>query len=165
MYKGYKTYRSYINAKLHGLTIVICGDRSVLDNEISQILKKRNPPTLKAAISTTVLTDREATDLYNKLIGVAKQQERNKIKAKQIVNSEDIMTDGQRKAIISICRYQFNWKAESTFNYILKTIPELSSRVKFKDVNLELLYANITKSEADKIIKRLDMIKRKNEKK
>lgn len=171
MYRGYKTYRGYLNAKLHGLSIVISGSSELLKYEVCEIIKAReNTDSLDQSkpdlieLSVKLLTDKEAVTLYNKLINVANDIEKNSRKAKQILKLNDGMTDGQMKAIISICKYKLKWKPESTFKYLTKTIPEIKDRIKPGSTNLKLLFANIKKSEANTIIKRLDMMIKKNEK-
>jgi hypothetical protein len=34
MYRGYKTYRHFLNAKLHALSIIFCGDDTVIEEEL-----------------------------------------------------------------------------------------------------------------------------------
>ena len=168
MYKGYKTYRGYINAKLHALSFLICGSREVLDTEICRILKSRTSPDhlddnkpVLIELSSKLLTDSEATDLYHKLIRTADAIKKNEVKANEILGINDIITDKQRKAIISLCQYKLKWNPSGTFGYLMKTIPELKGRMtglQYKNCDLKKMYSVISKSEADTIIKRLDKI-------
>ena len=87
MYKGYQSYRHYLNSKLHGLSVRICGGREVLDQEIYSILQRRSAKAgaqdslhigaSTDSISTTMLTDTEASDLYNRLIGTCRKVQAN----------------------------------------------------------------------------------------
>lgn len=170
MYKGYKTYRHYINAKLHGLSIKICGDRTVLDNEIINILNDRRLYTyadveLPPVISTNLLTDGEASNLYRRLINTFRDVQNNVNSAKTIIGTRDEMTVGQRKAIIRIAKYEFRWSPEATFSFILSVFPEKRKRLsswEIQNSKLLKLYTLISSKDADKIIKRLDQIKKRN---
>lgn len=71
----------------------------------------------------------------------------------------------QRKAIIKITKYDFNWAPEATFSFILKVIPQRRkqlSNYELKNSKLNILYNLLTHKDADMIIKRLIKIKERN---
>lgn len=159
-YKGYKDYRSFLNAKLHALSIKICGDKSVLNYEIDRELLFRVPNSAMFPLpppSVTLLTIDEAKRIYDKLLLTLKE-----------LKSEDknkVMSIGQRKAIIKITKYDFEWSPEATFSFILGVLPEKRKRMSVWEVQnskLQKLYMILSKADADKVIKRLDKIKKRN---
>ena len=78
------------------------------------------------------------------------------------------MSDAQRKKIIRICRYKFNWSIEVTFSKLIEFIPELRKRLtqwEIDNYKMVALYGKITKSQALKIIKILEKIEKNNLKK
>lgn len=170
MYKGYYSYRGYINAKLHALSIKICGDTSMLENEIIKTIETREDKSLDKdfiEISTKSLTDKEAANLYHKLITTLNSVSKNITSAKNIIGTNDSMTVAQRKAIIKITKYEFNWSPEATFSFILTVLPEKRKKLsswEIQNSKLLKLYTLISRKDADKIIKRLDKIKKRNAK-
>lgn len=176
-YRGFQSYRHYINSKLHGLSIRICGSREVLDTEIYRILNSRSlRPAAQdslsktagaSSVSTTMLSDHEAQDLYNRLCKVAAKVSANIKGAKKIIGDDDAMTDGQRKAIIRLSRYNFSWTPEATFSFILGVVPEKRKRMspwEIQNSKLQRLFGLMSKKDADRVIKRLDRIKKRNTK-
>lgn len=175
MYRGFQSYRHYLNAKLHGLSIRICGSREVLEQEIYAILSSRElHPAAKdslrnessvTSVSTTMLSDSEARDLYVKLLGVCRSVQDNLKKSRQLTGNDDSMTPGQRKAIIKITRYDFMWSPEAAFSFIIGLFPEKRKRLspwEIQNSKLDRLYGILTKKDADRVIKRLDKIKKRN---
>lgn len=173
MYKGYASYRHYINAKLHALSIKICGGREVLDESIYRIIKDRPAATAlwletvesTGQVSTTMLTDAEASNLYRELISTFRDVHKNISSAKEIIGTKDSITVSQRKAIIKIAKYEFHWSAEATFSFILTVLPEKRKKLsnwEIQNSKLLKLYTLICRKDADKIIKRLDKIKKRN---
>lgn len=169
MYKGFESYRHYINSKLHGLSIRICGSRDLLDQELDKIFGSRPSADQPkdGTMSTTMLTDREANDLYNRLCKLAATVSANIKASKQIIGSDDFMTDPQRRAIIRLTKYDFKWSPEATFSYILGIVPEKRKRLspwEIQNSKLQRLFGLLTKKDADRVIKRLDKIKKRNTK-
>ena len=77
------------------------------------------------------------------------------------------MTQGQRKAIIKLTKYEFNWSPEATFSYILGIVPERRKRMspwEIQNSKLQRLFGLLSKKDADRIIKRLDKMKKRNTK-
>ncbi len=75
------------------------------------------------------------------------------------------MTLNQRKIIIKITKYEFQWQAAATFSFILQTIPSLRRRLSQYEIHkskLSILYNILSKNEADKIIKKLISIQKRN---
>lgn len=73
----------------------------------------------------------------------------------------------QRKAIIKITKYEFNWAPGATFSFILKVIPgcrEKLTNYELKNSKLNILFNLLTSKQADTIIKRLIKIKERNHK-
>lgn len=175
-YKGFQSRRHFINSKLHGLSIKICGDRSVLDQSIYRIIMNR--PVLNNSllledikatgrVSTTMLTDQEATFIYNQMIRTLTAMQKNIKAAKTIVGEKNksVMTEPQRKSIIKITKYEFKWSPEATFSFILTVLPEKRKKLsswEIQNSKLLKLYTLISFKDADKIIKRLDKIKKRN---
>jgi hypothetical protein len=177
-YRGFQSRRHFINSKLHGLSVKICGDRTVLDESIYRIIKNRPAATAlwldtiepTGQVSTTMLTDSEATNLYNEMIRTLVKVQKNVSTAKTIVGEKDksVMSVGQRKAIIKITKYDYRWSPEATFSFILTVLPEKRKRLSSWEVQnskLLKLFTLITSKDADKIIKRLDKIKKRNSEK
>ncbi|MBK9333869.1 MAG: hypothetical protein IPM96_16040 [Ignavibacteria bacterium] len=108
------------------------------------------------APSVTLLTIDEAKNIYDKLLRTLKE-----------LKSEDkskVMSVGQRKAIIKITKYDFEWSPEATFSFILGVLPDRRNRMSVWEVQnskLQKLYMIMSKADADKVIKRLDKIKKK----
>lgn len=123
MYKGYYSYRGYINAKLHALSIKICGDTSMLESEIIKTIETREDKSGDKdfiEISTKSLTDKELANMYHKLLTTLNSVSKNITSAKNIIGTNDSMSVAQRKAIIKITKYEFNWSPEATFSFILR---------------------------------------------
>lgn len=169
MYKGFQSYRHYLNSKLHALSLRICGSREVLDQEICNILGSRQEAGHAPVdtVSTTMLTEEEAGELYQRLCKVASKVSANIKASRKIIGNDDAMTDGQRKALIKLTKYQLSWSAEATFSYILGIVPDKRKRLspwEIQNSKLQRLFGLLTKKDADRVIKRLDKIKKRNTK-
>ena len=154
MYRNYKSYRHFLNAKLHALSVVISGDDTVLEAELGLMGKD----------SVKDLTDAEAKQLYKDFIEVAKKNSANLDKVKAIIG-QNRSTQAQNKAIIKICRYNLGWKDESICGYILETIPELRKKMLEYEIKKHKVYRFLNAlnvKQADRVIKRLDRIQRRN---
>jgi len=84
-----------------------------------------------------------------------------------VSQQKEAMTLPQRKAIIKITKYEFNWAPEATFSFILKVIPgcrEKLTNYELKNSKLNILFNLLTSKQADTIIKRLIKIKERNHK-
>ena len=168
MYKGFKSYRHFLNSRLHAYSHIICGDDSVLHNEVWNIITARkielpliNPQKPDSVLN---LTDDEAKTLYITLRTVAQKVYKNMSQINQIIGGQ--MTQKQKNCIIKICKYKFNWTAEATFSYILETLPHKRKRLtpfEIQKCKLGRLYSIMGREDADKVIKRLDKIREKNE--
>ena len=83
------------------------------------------------------------------------------------MGNDDAMTDGQRKAIIRLAKYGFNWTPEATFSFILGVVPEKRKRLspwEIQNSKLQRLFGILSKKDADRVIKKLDRIKKRNTK-
>lgn len=84
-----------------------------------------------------------------------------------ITGTDNDMTQGQRKAIIKLTKYDFKWSPEATFSYILGIVPDKRKRLspwEIQNSKLQRLFGLLTKMDADRVIKRLDKIKKRNTK-
>jgi len=157
MYRGFKTYRHFLNYSLHALSAVICGDDTVIDQE----LYLRNLKSVKE------LTDLEAKLLCRQLAEIAKKVTNNTNVLKAVIDLGK-MSLNQRKAIIKITKYNFNWTTEATFSFIAEMFPDYRKRLSTWEIQkskLNKLYGLLNKKDADKIIKRLISIEKRNLKK
>ncbi|MCS7054086.1 MAG: DUF1018 domain-containing protein [Ignavibacterium sp.] len=155
MYRGFKTYRHFLNYQLHALSAIICGDDTVIDEELAR----------RGFESVKQLNDREAELLYRQLKEVV-----NKLKSppSELKLSPPRMTDKQRKAILKLARYTFNWSDEALISYIFDMYPDKRKRLnnwEIKNANIHKIFNMLSIKEADKVIKRLDKIKARNESK
>lgn len=154
-YKGYKTYRHFLNAKLHALSALICGDDTVIDAELQRF----------GVDSVTALSDADAKAVYENLRIISRQIRHNRNAINELIGLKR-MTPNQRACIIKITKYNFGWGIESTFSYILETFPHLRKRLsswEIENSKLRKLYSIMNAKEADKIIKRLDQIQKRNQ--
>ncbi len=154
MYRGFKTYRHFLNYSLHALSAVICGDDTVIDQELS----------LRKIASVKELTDKDAKLLYRQLSEVAKKVSSNTNELKSAIGLGK-MTDRQRAAIIKITKYNFGWSQEATFSFIAEMFPDYRKRMsawEIENSKLNKLYGLLTMKDADKIIKRLISIEKRN---
>lgn len=154
MYRGYKTYRHYLNAKLHALSAVISGDNTVIDAELAE----------RGLASVKELTTDEARLLYRTLSEAAKKVSNNMDQVKAAMG-QGKMTDRQRAAIIKIAKYKFNWSNEALFSYIAEMFPNYLKHLtnwEIKNSKLYKLFGRLTAKDADRIIKRLDQIQKRN---
>lgn len=154
MYRGYKTYRHYINAKLHALSIVISGDETVLDEELA----------LRNKTSVKELSDKEARELHRQLSEVVKRLGKNPNELKSALGGNHI-TDRQRNAILKLARHNFGWSDAAIFSYIAEMFPEKRKKMNTWEVQnskIYKLFGMLSSKEADKVIKRLDQIKKRN---
>ena len=171
--------RKTLNAKLHALSYVICGSDEVLRSMLmlTRFSDQRQMELVNAIqisnrsqISTTDLTDAEAEEIHKELKSFISKQ--NKFKKAVLSNTGVVaplpigtMTPGQRAAIIKITKYIFKWSPDATFSYILETAPDARkylSSFEIKKSSLSKLFSVLNKYNADKIIKRLDKIKKHN---
>ena len=173
MHKGYKSERAFYNAKLHGLAVVIYGESTAsefLKDHVYKLISKRSAPgsiSLFHIYSVTDLTDKEARQLYFELLAACKRVKANS-KVTDIIlgikGSE--MSDAQRKRIIKLAKYNFNWTIEVTFSKILEFCPELAKRLtpwQIQNTKIQPLFNLLNKKQADRIIKRLEKIERRNQ--
>lgn len=154
MYRGFKTYRHYLNYQLHALSAVICGDDTVIDDELAR----------RGLKSVKDLSLRDAQALVKDLTLVAKKVSNNVNQLKEAIG-QGRMTGPQRSAIIKIAKYIFNWSNEAIFSYILETFPDYRNKLSKWEVENSKLYklmGILSSKDADKIIKRLDAIKKRN---
>lgn len=84
------------------------------------------------------------------------------------VNSIIRTADKQRqiKKITKIYKYNFGWSRKTFMLFFLKSIPELKGEITedaLKHSNLTSLYATADKKQLSTIIKKLEMIERRNE--
>lgn len=115
--------------------------------------------------STDNLSDDEA---YRFMLDLQKEAKRvsELVSAAKKVTGQ-LLTDGQRKAIIKIAIYDFGWSKGATMSWIFSMYPEYRKKMnefEIKNNLLSKLLSFISRRDADKIIKRLDMIKHKNKK-
>ena len=181
MYRGFKTERAFHNCKLHGLSHIIAGAGAddFLKEEVIKVLNKRTPQpaTLSESsdeskenpASVRDLTDAEAKQMYISLVKVAQNMKQNMKAAHELAGtSGNEITDEQRKCIIKICKYEFHWSAQVTFSKILEICPELNKRLtpwQIQNTKVGVLYNLISKVQANKIIKRLLKIEKRNKEK
>lgn len=154
MYRDYKTYRHFLNAKLHALSALICGDDTVIDAELQRF----------GVESVTALSDADAKAVYDNLRIISKQIRHNRNAIGELIGPKR-MSSNQRACIIKITKYKFNWGLAATFSYILETFPQFRKRLspwEIQNNKLRKLYSFLTAKDADKIIKRLDQIQKRN---
>ena len=154
MYRGFKTYRHWLNYSLHALSAVICGDDKVLDEMLEQNYYK----------SVLDLPLDVARQWHKQLKEVARQVAPKHNKLKEAVGLGK-MSDGQRKLIIKLTRYKFNWSDEATFSFIADLFPDHRKRLTLWEVEnskLDKLMRLLTTKDADKLIKRLLQIEKRN---
>lgn len=154
MYRGFKTYRHWLNYSLHALSAVICGDDTVIDEMLEQNYYK----------SVKDLPNNTAESWYKQLKEVAKQTAPKHQKLKEAIGLGN-MSDGQRKLIIKLTKYEFNWKPEATFSYIAEMFPDYRKRLSLWEIEnskVNKLMALLTTKDADKVIKRLLQLQKRN---
>lgn len=148
MYKGFKSYRHYLNAKIHALSYLISGDETPIDFELLN----------RGVNSVKELSDKDAEYLYRQLKEVAKQL------GKELKTGERA-SDKQKKAILKLARYTFKWSDEAICSYIYDMYPEKRKRMnewEIKKAKVYKLFDLMTIKEANNVIKRLDKIKERN---
>lgn len=154
MYNGFKSYRHFLNAKLHALSCVICGDDTVLDGELERMGK----------VSVKDLTETEAKALYKDFCVIAKKTALNIDKVKSIIG-QNRASKNQQKAIIKIAKYNLHWGDDAIISYILDTIPDLRKRMLSFEIEHNKVWrflGALNVKQADRLIKRLDQIKKRN---
>lgn len=154
MARQYKTYRHFLNAKLHALSAVICGDDQIIDAWLEE--HKFN--------SVKDIPNQEAKLLYECLLKRASLSAKTHRKFLQI--GGQAMTDNQYKMIVAKTRYEFGWSTEAVFSYILKTHPHLGKKlnsIEIKNNDVGKLLRLMSRVDGDKLIKRLLSIKKWNE--
>lgn len=184
-YKGFKSRRAFLNYQLHALSVTICGDRYVLDNAIVSAIQARfttsetpYDTSILPQVSALFLTDEEAERIFKTLTKIAKDQSKkvdgvitkagiitDRRTGKRIGSVTGTMTDKQRCKIIAISKYKLHWSAEAIFSYILDTCKHLRARLsawEIKNSKLNKLFSLLSFSDADKVIKRLEKIEKRN---
>ena len=170
MYKNFKSYRHYLNAKLHGMSVTLSGDNTLLESLIWESFQKREPEQLPLVLieaasdghdwkpSATDLTDDEAKQIYKFMLGLLQGQQQY-VKSTGIAGHSEMLTDKQRRAIISLSKYRLGMSQEAAFSYVLETFPEKRKRLtswEIENCKLTKLYSLMTRREASTLIKRLD---------
>lgn len=156
MYRGFKTYRHWLNYSLHALSAVICGDDEVIDEMLGQNNYK----------SVLDLPLDVAQKWYKQLKEVAKQVAPKHNKLREAVGLGK-MSDGQHRLIVKLTKYDFNWKPEASFSYLAEMFPDYRKRLSLWEIEnskINKLLALLTTKDADKVIKRLLQMKKRNEK-
>lgn len=180
MYRGYKSKRAYLNAKIHALSHKIYEDTGAeehLAELIGDIIAKRPQSSVDLFNETpggnvsgkcgvSLLTDSEARSLYYELVSTLKKLKANTKATNAILGIKtSAMTDEQRRKIIKITRYVFGWSIEVTFSKILEFCPELAKRLtpwQIKQTKIVPLYNLLNARQANSIIKRLEKIEKRN---
>lgn len=183
MYKGYKSERAFYNAKIHALACTINAETAdlILKDNITKIILSR--PFKQAGLFTdfrapgtdrsdsgswrvTNLTDGEARGLYFQLLKDCKNVKANMKTSNMILGIQGSeMNDAQRKRIIKLAKYNFGWTVEVTFSKILEFCPELAKRLtpwQIQNTKIQPLYNLMSKIQANRVIKRLEKIERRN---
>ena len=186
-YKGFKSERAFYNAKCHALTVLIVGEEHAEDclhNEVERVINNRfnaikspSPPDLPAftekvvtkcgQVSIKDLTDDEARRMYFMLLKSVKGVKENEKAVNRILKNSNDMSEDQRRKIIRLTKYKFNWKVGTTFAKILEYVPRLRKRLTPFDIQntkILALFSQLKKNEADKVIKRLEKIEMQNSK-
>ena len=168
-YKNFKDIRNFHNAKIHALAINIAGEeneRVLIQTECEQLGYGNFDGVSK-------LTDAQAESLYRRLMEVSRslREKMNEVKKVRAVPNQPLpddsnpsMTEHQRRTIIKLTRYVFGWTVEYSFSKIVETVPALRQKLTGWELNnsrIGRLYSIMTKSEADKVIKRLTKIEKK----
>ena len=172
MYKGYKTYRHFLNAKLHALAVQIAGEehyKEFLESEVTKLINRRitvGDNSFSTSDNSVIdLAEVEAEWLYKEMVKICRTVKDNVKTSKILTGSDDSITPGQRKAIIKLTKYNFRWSPEATFSFILGIVPEKRKRMsawEIQNSKLLKLFSILSKKDADRIIKRLDKIKQRN---
>ena len=79
----------------------------------------------------------------------------------------DVMTDSQHRFIIALFTNELNWRAQRAFNFVLKVIPQIRSRLKarvIRESDIQALYRELNKTEASKLINIIKSIARRDKK-
>ena len=168
-YKNFKDIRSYHNAKIHALAINIAGE----ENERVLIQAECEQTGIENFDGVSKLTDAQAEFLYKRLVQVSRslREKMNEVKKVRTDPTQPLpdgtspsMTPGQRRTIIKLTRYVFNWSVEYSFSKIVETVPALRQKLTGWELNnsrIGRLYSVMTKADADKVIKRLTKIEKK----
>ncbi len=154
MYHGFKTYRHFLNCKLHALSAVICGDDTLLDENL----------TLAGVKSVTELELNDARKLYYAFTKLAKESSGRTNEMKAAIGL-GMMTHNQRAMIIKISRYNWNWTDEAIFSFIAEMFPDYRKRLSLWEIEnskLNKLFGLLSAKDADKIIKRFLQIEKRN---
>jgi len=172
MYRGYKSKRAYLNAKIHGLSHKIYEDSAEehLAELIGDIIAKRPKSSVdlfnETPCGVSLLTESEARSLYFELVDSLKRLKANTKATNSLLGIKtSAMTDEQRRKIIKITRYVFGWSIEVTFSKIIEFCPELAKRLtpwQIKQTKIVPLYNLLSVKQANSIIKRLEKIERRN---
>lgn len=154
-FRGFKSYRHFLNSKLHALSCVICGDDTLLDENLS----------LAGVKSVKDLDLQDARKLYFTFSELAKEASGKTNEIKSAIGLGAI-TNNQRAMIIKLTRYKWNWTPEATFSFILGILPEKRTKLskwEIENSRMAKLYSILSAKEADKIIKHLLQIEKRNE--
>lgn len=172
MYKGFKDKRAYHNKKIYALAIVISGEdnaRDFIEGEVLRVLESRTgtSPMFTDDVKPSIksLTDNEASMMYNRLIESARAIKTNQKKVDELFGTGSGMTDAQRKKIIKVARWEFKWDIQVTFSKIIEILPELRKRLtpwEIQNCKMVALYGAMNKKQADKVIKVLSAIEKRN---
>lgn len=172
-FKGFKDKGSFYRAKIYAMANIITGNdaQEFVKNLVDEIKSKREIGIFDSDSDTEgvkSLTDIELSKLYDKLLKIVKDVKQNQKKVNSLLGTEKsdlMMTDAQRRKIIRITKYKFNWSIEVVFSKILEFCPELRKKLtewEIKNYRLPSLYGRIKNKDADKIIRRLEKIEKKN---
>lgn len=154
MYKGYKSYRHYLNAKLHALSYLISGDESVIESELF----------IRGLNSVKQLSDKDASIIYRTLKEIAKNLGKGENELKTTTGDKRA-SENQKRAILKLARHTFNWSDEAICSYIFDMYPDKRKKMnewEIKKADVYKLLNILTTKEANKVIKRLDKIKERN---
>lgn len=103
--------------------------------------------------------------MYNRLIESARAIKTNQKKVDELFGTGSGMTDAQRKKIIKVARWEFKWDIQVTFSKIIEILPELRKRLtpwEIQNCKMVALYGAMNKKQADKVIKVLSAIEKRN---
>jgi len=164
--KSYKSRRAFLNAKLHAISITMCGDKSVLEQSVYEMLLSRGLTKSDiTSCSVLQLTDEEAEAIYVTMGEANKHVQANIKKAHEYTGQNQNMTYKQRNLIIKLTKYTWKWKPEATFSYLLETLPHIRQRLNSFEIQkskLQALYSQMQVEDADKVIKRLTQLEKNN---
>lgn len=135
--------------------------------------KKKSEESKKARIKKSIKQqdfsdfDKLIEDFGNNAQAIPDKPVKDVIKSRIFGN--EVMTDSQHRFIIALFTNELNWTARNAFNFILKVIPQLRSRLKarvIRETDIQAMYQELKKSEASKLINIIKSIlrRKKNDK-